>query len=510
MQKKSVLNFRQFRGIFEDDKETSEQGSQLKAIDLVINIFFEIYGTIVTRIGGYNDAIKDYQVIADSENEKRGDLMIQAIDKISDLALKKNPDLKDSIAEYKKSMELLKQAYDKILAEDKGQLLNIKKKIKDMIISYLENLVSNVKSTKLPELEKKNESLEYLGDLLLEKDLYQKERITVIKSIIPLRAKSADLSAKSIFPEIKNAAKTALKKYDDIIKSLQDDASFEKKKRTERSEEVQNSRFSALSIENELNDTLSKVAIKYGVAKEIDDLIKKSLSSLNTANTTLQEIEKKKSQEEEKTKVEDSEETAKEDSKKSVESYGWKSLKDGEDKQIYYKKEDWDDSKGADKQKEQIAIGKIVKGSVDETKKELKVYNEATKKTFTKSFSDVIDKPEGDKNSSTKIKEEGKEDKKEETKEYQEIKEGDKNPEAVKSVKKKLNEVLPKGTVLEDTGDYDKKLKESLITAIRSMKAIGILDSNYKEDDTKITVDFQKKLDEYIKQVEQIRKDLPK
>jgi hypothetical protein len=97
MQKKSVLNFRQFRGIFEDDKETSEQGSQLKAIDLVINIFFEIYGTIVTRIGGYNDAIKDYQAIADSENEKRGDLMIQAINKISDLALKKNTNLKDYI-----------------------------------------------------------------------------------------------------------------------------------------------------------------------------------------------------------------------------------------------------------------------------------------------------------------------------------------------------------------------------------------------------------------------------
>ena len=90
------------------------------------------------------------------------------------------------------------------------------------------------------------------------------------------------------------------------------------------------------------------------------------------------------------------------------------------------------------------------------------------------------------------------------------IKEGDKNPEAVKSVKKKLNEVLPKGTVLEDTGDYDKKLKESLITTVRLMKSIGVLDSNYKEDDTKITVDFQKKLDEYIKQVEQIRKDLPK
>jgi hypothetical protein len=310
---------------------------------------------------------------------------------------------------------------------------------------------------------------------------------------------------------MKSAAKSALKKYDDIIKTLQDDSGFEKKKRTERAEEVQNSRFAVISIENELNDTLSKIAIKYGVAKEIDDILKKSLASLSSANTSLQEVEKKLSLEAEKTKIEDSESETKEDPKKSIESYGWKSLKDGEDKQVYYKKEDWDDAKSADKQKEQIAIGKIVKGSVDDVKKELKIYSEAAKKTFTKSISDVIDKSVGDKNSSVKIGgEEKKEEKKEENKEYKEIKEGDKDPEAIKSVKKKLNLVLPKKSVLEDTGDYDKKLKASLVTAIALMKSIGILDSSYKEDTTKITLDFQKKLDEYIKEVEQIRKDLPK
>jgi hypothetical protein len=507
MQKKSVLNFRQFSGIFEDDEAPAE-GVQMKSIDVVINIFFEIYGMIVTRTGGYADSVQDYQAIANAENDKRGELMVQTINKISDLTLQKNPDLKSSIDGYKKSMEFLKQAYDKILAEDKGQLLNIKKKIKDMIISYLDNLISNVKNTELPEVEKKNESLEYIGDLLLEKDLYQKERIKVIKRIIPLRAKTAELSTKSIFAEIKSAAKSALKKYDDIIKTLQDDSGFEKKKRTERAEEVQNSTFASISIENELNDALSKISIKYGVAKEIDEILKKSLASLNTANTSLQDVEKKQALEEEKTKVEDSESETKEDPKKSIESYGWKSLKDGEDKQVYYKKEDWDDAKSADKQKEQIAIGKIVKGSVDDVKKELKIYNEASKKTFTKSISDVIDKAEGDKNSAVKIKEEEKTEEK--NKEYKEIKEGDKDPEAIKSVKKKLNEVLPKGTVLEDTGDYDKKLKESLITTIRLMKSIGILDANYKEDSSKITLDFQKKLDEYIKEIEQIRKDLPK
>jgi len=507
MQKKSVLNFRQFSGIFEDD-ETPAEGVQMKSIDVVINIFFEIYGMIVTRMGGYKDAVQDYQTIANAENDKRGELMVQTINKISDLTLKKNPSLKSSIDEYKKSMDFLKQAYDKILVEDKGQLLNIKKKIKDMIISYLDNLVSSVKNTELPEVEKKNESLEYIGNLLLEKDLYQKERIIVIKRIIPLRAKTAELSTKSIFAEMKSAAKSALKKYDDIIKTLQDDSAFEKKKRAERAEEVQNSTFASISIENELNDALSKISIKYGVAKEIDEILKKSLASLNTGNTSLQDVEKKQSLEAEKTKVEDSESETKEDPKKSIESYGWKSLKDGEDKQVYYKKEDWDDAKSADKQKEQIAIGKIVKGSVDDVKKELKIYNEASKKTFTKSISDVIDKSEGDKNSTVKIKEEEKTEEKD--KEYKEIKEGDKDPEGIKSVKKKLNLVLPKGTVLEDTGDYDKKLKESLATTIRLMKSIGILDSNYKEDTSKITPDFQKKLEEYIKEVEQIRKDLPK
>ena len=509
MQKKSVLNFRQFRGIFEDDGKTSEQGSQVKSIDIVINIFFEIYGIVVTRLGGYNDAIKDYQAIADSENDKRGELMVQTLNKIFDLAIKKNPSLKGSIDEYKKSMDFLKQAYDKILAEDKGQLLNIKKKIKDMIISYLESLVYSVKNTEIPELEKKNESLEYLGDLLLEKDLYQKERRTVIKSIIPLRAKTSDLSVKSIFPEIKTAAKSALKKYDDIIKTLQSDDIFDKKKRTERAEEIQNSRFSAISIENELNSALSKIAIKYGVAKEIDDLIKKSLTSLNDANNILQEVEKKQSQEEEKTKVEDSESAVKEDPKKTIESYEWKSLKDGEDKKVYYKKEDWDDSKEADKQKDQIAVGKIVKDSVDDTKKELKIYNETTKKTFTKSFSDIIDKSLGDKNSSVKIGKEEKEEK-EENKEYKEIKKGDKNTEGIKELKKKINSVLPKDSSIEEDDKYDDKLEKSLEKTIRIMKSIGILKEDFKEDTTKVTLEFQKSLDEYIKQIEQIKKELPK
>lgn len=505
MRNRSFLNFKQFSGIFEDD-EKSEQGAGVKASDLIINIFFEIYGIIVTRIGGYKESIKDYQEISNSENKKRGDLMISSVNKISDLAVKKRPEIKPAIEEYKKSLSFLVQAYNKILEEDSGQLLNIKKRIKDMIISYLESLVNNVKSTKLPELEKTNESLEYFSGLILEKDLYQKERIQTIKSVLPLRAKILDLSNKSIFPEIKNVAKNSLKKYDQIVKNLQSDDFFNSKKRSERAKEIENSKFSIISMENELNDALSKIAIKYGIAKEIDDLIKKSLKLLNSANIKLEEIEKEKALEDEKKKIGDSEEGIKDDPQKNIESYGWKSLKDGEDKEIYYKKEDWDDSKSADKQKNQIGSGKIVKGSVDETKKEIKIYNEKTKKNFSKSFSDILDKSIGDKNSETKIGDS----KKEEEKEYKEIKEGDKNPEAVKKIQKKLNSILPKKSLVEENGNYDNKLKEGVKNAIRIMKSISVLKPDFKEDGSKVSVELQKYIEEYIKKIEEIRKDLPK
>ena len=82
MQKKSILNFRQFNGVFEDDG-TVEAGAPVKAIDVVMNVFFEMYGTIVTRTGGYSEVVQDYQEISDAEAGKRGQLMVDKIDKIS-------------------------------------------------------------------------------------------------------------------------------------------------------------------------------------------------------------------------------------------------------------------------------------------------------------------------------------------------------------------------------------------------------------------------------------------
>ena len=417
MPKNPILNFKQFSGVFEDDVNSPSVTETGKSIDIIIQIFFEMYGTIVTRIGGYKEVIKDMQAIADGATEKRGNLMVAAIKKISDLALKKNPDYKEALDLYEKSVKELKSAYDKIVAEDKSQTIGISKRIKDTIISYLQYLTTTVKNTKLPvepkEEEAKNESFYYYESLLEKKDLYTKERISAIKKIIPLKAKTEDLSLKSLFPEVKIKAKAALKKYNEIIKSLQDDASFETKKKAERYKEIEDYRLKVAEIENEINSLLSSAIVKHGIRKEINDIVKKSIEFLISAVTKTKEI---------------------------------------------------DDSiaKKQELSKEEETAGEEKKGDTE----------------------------------------------KEEEKEYKEVKVGDKGESTVKPVQQRLNDILPPDFKIEDDGIYGKNTKKAIERVIPLLKLAGSLSDDFKLDSNKITPEIQKAMDEYIKKLPQLKKEL--
>jgi hypothetical protein len=417
MSKKPILNFKQFSGIFEDDVESATITEANKSMDIVLRIFFEIYGTIATRIGGYKDVTKDLKLVSDASTDKRGEVMVQAIDKISKLAFEKNSNFKEALDLYKKSVLELKNAYDKIIAEDKSQSIGISKRIKDSIITYLEYLIANVKNTALPkeEAEAKNESFQYLGEFLFEKkDLYVKERTSLIKSIIPLKSKSDELAFKSVFPEIKNKAKAHSKKYSGIIKSLQDDTYFEGKKKSERFKEIEDFRFKITEIENEMNSLLSSTIIKYGIKKEINDLVKKSLDTLVKANLKLKETE------------------------------------DSISKKLELSKEP------------------------EEEKEEVK-------------------KEETDKGESKK--------------EYTDLKSGDKKEE-VKETQKKINEIIPKDFKVDEDGDYGKKTEESLNKIVPLLKISGVLPDDFKLDTKKITPELQKAMDEYIKKLPELKKQL--
>ena len=340
MKEPAILNFREFKSIFEKEKEGEEKtqtgqevvnsteevkldpnNKNIKAVDTIMFIYFQIFGILATRSGGYPDAVKDYQTIANSKAKDRGQVMVNVIDKIIGILTSRFPIFSPVMEDYKKTVDLLRQAYDKIIEEDPKQAIGLSNRIKDMTIEYLNNLVNDVRNAKYPS-PKKNESYEFYGELLLEKDLYYKERGSLIKRIVPLKSRAEELSSKSIFPEIQTAAKKTISLYDKIISSLEDDSFFDKiKKRADRAEKIQNYRYEILKIENDINSIMSKTIINKGIQKAIEDLINSAISSLNAANDNLKKIEKEKAEKSEKIKIEKEVEDKKSEDKKSDNSY---------------------------------------------------------------------------------------------------------------------------------------------------------------------------------------------
>jgi hypothetical protein len=82
-------------------------------------------------------------------------------------------------------------------------------------------------------------------------------------------------------------------------------------------------------------------------------------------------------------------------------SYGWKSWDEAKDKQVYYKRDGWDENKKAEEQGNLMAVGKVT--NINNAGGELTVYNDNIKKEIAKKFDQIVSKEIGDKVSAIKI-----------------------------------------------------------------------------------------------------------
>jgi hypothetical protein len=331
-----VLNFSEFIKLFEEEETKKSSDPSIAPaeltdpnaktiVDNIMFIYFQIFGLLATRTGGYRDVVNDYQEIANAKNKDRGQIMVNVIDKVIGVLTQKFPIFSPIMGEYKESVESLKKAYDLAIDKYPGQTIGLSKRIKDMTIEYLNNLVDDVRKAKYPapKATKSNESYEFYGDLLLEKDLYYKERSSLLKKIIPLKSKAEDLKK---ITTLEPFATKAIGDYSTIISNLEDDSVFDKlKKREERAKKIQIYREAIIKIENEINNSMLTL-IKTIEKEKIDDVIKKNindaLTKLNGANNKLIEIEKEKAANTEKAKIEKEEKDKleKENSKKDEKS----------------------------------------------------------------------------------------------------------------------------------------------------------------------------------------------
>ena len=308
-----VLDYRTYHKLNEAD----EAGS-ISAADQMIDLFMQAYGALVTKIGDYKEAGKDFNAMADSDNKGQG--MLSAIIKI---AGKVDPKYKQAATEMIVAGKRLKDAYDTLIKSDEGSADAIGKAIYKKTIAYMDQLNDTAKTA--PKVEKQggkdNNSLdnEEQGHLhIFEKNTFTDEREELVKKITPIYSQVLYLGKNSPVESLKGECVKIAKELKAHYDLLSNEKEWEGMKRRERKDKLEEILVDVNKIPARMNDIQSKALIKLGIDSKVQEKIKSAMDLINKAIETLNvkeevAIAKEAGKEEEDKKEEDKKEEEKDE-----------------------------------------------------------------------------------------------------------------------------------------------------------------------------------------------------
>ena len=309
MSSKRVLDFASYHRLNEE-----EESKSISAVDQLIDLFFQAYGSLVTKIGDYKEAGKDLTGVAKADD--KGKAMVDAINKI---AQKVDPKYTEAATAMVVAAKKIKDGYEALLKTPDGQkeLENIKDKVYDKIISYLETLAKSSKEApKVEAPEKKEESENYSEELghnyLFEKNTFVDERNELVKKITPLYSQVVYLGKNSTIASVKSeCTKMAkeLKSYYDLLNNEGEWASMKRKERKDKLEEILNK---INEVPPKLNEVTTQALVKIGIDGKVQEIIKSATELIAKALETLNKQEEEQIQQTDDEKEDDK----KEDDKK--------------------------------------------------------------------------------------------------------------------------------------------------------------------------------------------------
>lgn len=298
-----VLNFSSYQKLFEAD-ETDSAKTAVQIVDL----FFQAYGTIVTKIGDYKEAIDDLLAVAEEKDAaKKGQIMANMLDKI---VKKIDPAYKESGDAILQAAKKIKDVYDELISTEEGKssLEEINKAIYRQILAKQQGLTTASKDIK--------ESISY--GYLYEKNTFDDERNSLITKVKPLYADVVQQAKSATSETIKSKSIEIAKKLKEMYEILSDTPKFEGMKRKERISTIEkyNAEYEKLSLE--LNDARRKELLKIGLDRQITKVLEEIIKLINTATEKITEVDNKnieeenKKEEEENKKEDEGEEDVKE------------------------------------------------------------------------------------------------------------------------------------------------------------------------------------------------------
>jgi hypothetical protein len=300
-----VLSFSNYTKLYE-----AEENVSTKAAGQIVDLFFQAYGALVTKIGDYKEAIDDLLAVAEEKDTtKKGQIMANMLDKV---AKKIDPSYKEAGDSILQAAKKLQDVYTYLVSTEEGKasLGEINKAIYRQILAKQQGLTAASKDIKVEApKEKANESISY--EQLYEKNTFDDERNSLITKIKPLYADVVQQAKNATSEGIKSKSIEIAKSLKNMYAVLSDTAKFEAMKRKERLSTIEkyNEEYEKLVLE--LNDARKKELLKIGTDKKITSSLDEIIKLINSATEKITAVDTKKAEEgskEEDKKTEDKKE----------------------------------------------------------------------------------------------------------------------------------------------------------------------------------------------------------
>ena len=315
-----VLSFSSYHKLNEAD----EVNKSASAAEQIVDLFFQAYGSLVTKIGDYKDAISDLlEVAEEKEAGKKGEIMDSILRKV---VSKIDPTYKSVGGDIAQAGKQIKEVYASLLDTEEGKksLEEINKAIYRKIIEKQKGLETSSKELKPNEekVEKDNNSLDANysdSDYIFEKNTFVDERNALISKIKPFYAESVQQAKNAISANLKSKSVETAKSLKTMYDLLSDETKWESMKRRTRKEELERINSEMDKLNSDMNDVRKSELLKIGIDKKVSDGISGIIELINSAIGKISEIDSKKIEDEKLVKTDGKEEEAKKEEAKKEE-----------------------------------------------------------------------------------------------------------------------------------------------------------------------------------------------
>jgi hypothetical protein len=291
-----VLSFDKYHKLF----EAEESNGATNAAEQIVNLFYQAYGSVVTKVGDYKDAIDDLLSVAEEKDAtKKADLFESVLKKV---VAKIKPEYSEIGNTVLESGKKLKDAYSTLLETEEGKKSaeEINKIIYRKILEFQKGL--QAASKEMPKVEETKEgvkeSFEYLDDENINEGIFKKntfldERNLLISSVVILYSDMTTQAKNGATDKIKAKAKEIVDKLKKLNDELANESVWEGMKRRERKDRLDAIPAEIAAYKEDFNKTLMDESTKMGIDKKVSGIISEVIKMLDGVATTVAEIDKK-------------------------------------------------------------------------------------------------------------------------------------------------------------------------------------------------------------------------